>query len=121
MYRAVSAAPLQSHFRRAAVIIPLLYPVKDSERFVGRRRRDAAVSRRTTILTAAEKPVDASMPPTLKKDWRFYAGMTAMVLAVVMPLCALVVPMLGLSTTQSALLAGCCSRAARKCSASSRS
>ena len=57
-------------------------------------------------MTAAEKPVDASMPPTLKKDWRFYAGMTAMVLAVVMPLCALVVPMLGLSTTQSALLAG---------------
>ena len=29
-----------------------------------------------------------------------------MVLAVVMPLCALIVPMLGLSTTQSALLAG---------------
>ena len=57
-------------------------------------------------MTATEKPVDASMPPTLKKDWRFYAGITAMVLAVVMPLCALVVPMLGLSTTQSALLAG---------------
>jgi hypothetical protein len=58
------------------------------------------------ILTATEKPVDASPPPALKKDWRFYAGITAMVLAVVMPLCALVVPMLGLSTTQSALLAG---------------
>jgi hypothetical protein len=58
------------------------------------------------ILTATEKPVDASTPPVLKKDWRFYAGITAMVLAVVMPLCALVVPMLGLSTTQSALLAG---------------
>ena len=57
-------------------------------------------------MTATEKPVDASTPPTLKKDWRFYAGITAMVLAVVMPLCALVVPMLGLSTTQSALLAG---------------
>ena len=40
------------------------------------------------ILTATEKPVDAS--PALKKDWRFYVGITAMVLAVVMPLCALV-------------------------------
>ena len=29
MYGAVSAAPLQSHFRRAAVIIPLLYRVTD--------------------------------------------------------------------------------------------
>jgi sterol desaturase/sphingolipid hydroxylase (fatty acid hydroxylase superfamily) len=57
-------------------------------------------------LTATEKPVDASTPPALKKDWRFYAGVTAMVLAVVMPLCVLAVPMLGLSTTQSALLAG---------------
>src|SRR4029077_6680749 len=41
-----------------------------------------------------------------RKDWRFYAGMTAMALAVIMPLSALVVPVLGLSTTQSALLAG---------------
>ncbi len=54
-----------------------------------------------TVVTATEKPVDASTPPVLKKDWRFYAGVTAMVLAVVMPLCAFVVPMLGLSTTQS--------------------
>ena len=33
-------------------------------------------------------------------------GSTAMALAVIMPLSALVVPVLGLSTTQSALLAG---------------
>jgi hypothetical protein len=57
-------------------------------------------------VTATDKAADPSTPPVLKKDWRFYAGITAMVLAVVMPLCALVVPMLGLSTTQSALLAG---------------
>ena len=32
-------------------------------------------------MTATEKPVDASTPPVLKKDWRFYAGITAIVLA----------------------------------------
>jgi hypothetical protein len=58
------------------------------------------------ILTATEKAVDVSTPPTLKRDWRFYAGMVAMVLSVVMPLSALVVPVLGLSTAQSTLLAG---------------
>jgi hypothetical protein len=45
-------------------------------------------------------------PPTLKRDWRFYSGVTAMVLAVVMPLCALLVPVLGLPTAQSAVLVG---------------
>ena len=45
-------------------------------------------------------------PPALKKDWRFYAGMTALVLSVVMPLGALIVPLLGLPAAQAALLAG---------------
>ena len=49
---------------------------------------------------------DGLKPPTLKKDWRFYAGMAAMVLAVVMPLAAVFVPVLGLPTAQSAVLAG---------------
>jgi hypothetical protein len=57
-------------------------------------------------VTASEKAGDPSAPPMPKKDWRFYAGMVAMALAVIMPLCALVVPVLGLSTAQSALLAG---------------
>ena len=57
-------------------------------------------------VTATDKAADPSAPPAPRKDWRFYAGMTAMALAVIMPLCALVVPVLGLSTTQSALLAG---------------
>ena len=52
------------------------------------------------------KAADAATPPTLKKDWRFYTGTVAMVLAVVMPLAALAVPLLGLPTAQSALLAG---------------
>jgi hypothetical protein len=46
------------------------------------------------------------MPPTLKRDWRFYSGMTALVLSVVVPLGALVVPFLGLSMAQSALVVG---------------
>jgi hypothetical protein len=45
-------------------------------------------------------------PPALKRDWRFYSGVTAIVLAVVMPLCAFLVPMLGLPTAQSAVLVG---------------
>jgi len=57
-------------------------------------------------VTATDKAADPSAPPAPRKDWRFYAGMTAMALAVIMPLSALVVPVLGLSTTQSALLAG---------------
>ena len=57
-------------------------------------------------VTATGKAADPSAPPAPRKDWRFYAGMTAMALAVIMPLCALVVPVLGLSTTRSALLAG---------------
>ena len=57
-------------------------------------------------VTATDKAADPSAPPAPRKDWRFYAGMTAMALAVIMPLCALVVPVLGLSATQSALLAG---------------
>ena len=57
-------------------------------------------------MTATDKAADPSAPPAPRKDWRFYAGMTAMALAVIMPLSALVVPVLGLSTTQSALLAG---------------
>jgi hypothetical protein len=67
---------------------------------------DPAAGRRMIILTATEKAVDVSTPPTLKRDWRLYAGMVAMVLSVVMPLSALVVPVLGLSTAQSTLLAG---------------
>jgi hypothetical protein len=66
----------------------------------------AAARRRMIILSVTEKAVDLSTPPTLKRDWRFYAGVAAMVLSVVMPLSALVVPVLGLSTAQSTLLAG---------------
>ena len=57
-------------------------------------------------VTATDKAADPSAPPAPRKDWRFYAGMTAMALAVIMPLSALVVPVLGLSTMRSALLAG---------------
>jgi hypothetical protein len=49
---------------------------------------------------------DQARAPTLKRDWRFYAGMTALVLAVILPLGALIVPMLGLPLAQSALLVG---------------
>jgi hypothetical protein len=57
-------------------------------------------------LSAPEKAVDVSKAPTLKKDWRFYAGSAAMALAVITPLGAVFVPMLGLTTAHSALLAG---------------
>jgi uncharacterized membrane protein len=45
-------------------------------------------------------------PPTLKKDWRFKCGLAALILAMVMPLLALAVPFLGLSTATTTVLAG---------------
>ena len=57
-------------------------------------------------LNAQEKAPDAAKAPVLKRDWRFYAGMTALALSVVMPLVALFVPLLGLPTAQSVVLAG---------------
>lgn len=57
-------------------------------------------------MSAPEQAVGLLKEPTLKRDWRFYAGITAMVLAVIMPLGAVIVPVLGLPTAQSALLAG---------------
>jgi hypothetical protein len=45
-------------------------------------------------------------PPVLKKDWRFYTGMTALILSIVMPVFAFVVPLVGLSVAQSAVIVG---------------
>jgi hypothetical protein len=42
----------------------------------------------------------------LKKDWRFYTGIAALVLALVLPLLGLAVPLLGLPTAVSAVLIG---------------
>jgi len=57
-------------------------------------------------VSAPETAMDVSTLPTLRRDWRFYAGMAAMVLSVIMPLCAVFVPVLGLPMAQAALLAG---------------
>ena len=57
-------------------------------------------------MSTHETAADASRPPTLKRDWRFYLGMTAIVLAVIMPLCAVLVPITGLATAPSAVLVG---------------
>lgn len=45
-------------------------------------------------------------PPVLKKDWRFYIGMAALILSLVMPLFVVFVPLLGLPVVQSAVIAG---------------
>ncbi len=42
----------------------------------------------------------------LNRDWRFYTGMAALVLSLVMPLFAFLVPLLGLSLAQSAAVVG---------------
>jgi hypothetical protein len=52
------------------------------------------------------KAADATPPPALKKDWRFYAGLGALALSVALPLSAALVPLLGLSTTSAAMLVG---------------
>jgi hypothetical protein len=53
-----------------------------------------------------EKATANDQLPVLHKDWRFYSGMSALVLALVLPLLALAVPLLGLSTAASAALVG---------------
>jgi hypothetical protein len=58
-------------------------------------------------LMSAYGSVDgAPTTPTLKRDWRFYVGLTAFVLAWLMPLSAALVPALGLPLGQPAILAG---------------
>lgn len=44
--------------------------------------------------------------PILVKDWRFYLGIGALALSIIMPIFALFVPLLGLSVAQSALVVG---------------
>jgi hypothetical protein len=57
--------------------------------------------------TAIEGPISPrDSPPLLKKDWRFFTGIAALLLAMVLPLFGLAVPLLGLSTAGSALLIG---------------
>jgi hypothetical protein len=60
----------------------------------------------TETRPSPEAARSAPKPPTLKKGWRFYAGMTALALSVILPLGALFVPMLGLPTAQSVVIAG---------------
>jgi hypothetical protein len=57
-------------------------------------------------VSEPERVTEAAKAPVLKRDWRFYAGIAALVLAALMPLVAIAVPLLGLPTAQSAMLAG---------------
>jgi hypothetical protein len=61
----------------------------------------------TTMTANSEsKTSPRDQPPVLNKDWRFYTGLTALVLALLVPLLALGVPFLGLSTGISTVLIG---------------
>ena len=55
---------------------------------------------------AESHPAAHDLAPVLQKDWRFYTGLTALALALVLPLLAFAVPFLGLSTAVSAALVG---------------
>ena len=57
-------------------------------------------------MSANDKRGEGAAPPALKKDWRFYAGLVAMGAAIILPLTAIFVPLLGLSTAHSAVLVG---------------
>ena len=57
-------------------------------------------------MSANDKRGEGAAPPALKKDWRFYAGLAAMAAAIILPLAAIFVPLLGLSTAHSAVLVG---------------
>jgi len=57
-------------------------------------------------MSAQETAGEGAPPPTLTRDWRFYLGITAFVLSFVLPLGALLVPLLGLPTAHAAILIG---------------
>ena len=57
-------------------------------------------------MTDPDAGAPAPAPPVLNRDWRFYAGMTALILSLIMPLFAFLVPLLGLPVAESAVIVG---------------
>jgi hypothetical protein len=57
-------------------------------------------------MSSEGTPRPATPGPSLQKDWRLYAGITALILSCVMPLVGLAVPFLGLPVAWSAVLVG---------------
>jgi NADH:ubiquinone oxidoreductase subunit H len=55
---------------------------------------------------APDPGVQASALPVLIRDWRFYVGIAALILSLILPLFALLVPLLGLSVAESAVVVG---------------
>lgn len=51
-------------------------------------------------------PLAEQEPPAIKKGWRFYTGVVVLILSLVLPLFAFLVPLLGLSTGLSAVVIG---------------
>ncbi|MGQ0593643.1 MAG: hypothetical protein ACT4QB_13640 [Gammaproteobacteria bacterium] len=45
-------------------------------------------------------------PPVLNRDWRFHTGMAALILSLIMPLFAFLVPLVGLTVAESAVAVG---------------
>lgn len=68
---------------------------------------ESDVAQQETTTGEATPERNEPSGPQLKKDWRFYSGMSALGLACVLPLFGLAVPWLGLPTAWSvALTAG---------------
>jgi hypothetical protein len=63
---------------------------------------EATYSCQTAQLEGAQPETSA---PKLKKDWQYYSGMTALVMACVLPLLSLAIPCFGLPTRWSVALA----------------
>ena len=57
-------------------------------------------------MTDPDAGAPAPAPPVLDRGWRFYAGMTALILSLIMPLFAFLVPLLGLPVAESAVIVG---------------
>lgn len=57
-------------------------------------------------MTDPDASALAPAPPVLDGDWRFYAGMTALILSLIMPFFAFLVPLLGLPVAESAVIVG---------------
>jgi hypothetical protein len=58
------------------------------------------------LAPRTESSAPEAEPPALEKNWRYYAGLTALALALVLPLFSFAVPLLGLPAGTSTLIAG---------------
>lgn len=73
-------------------------------------RSEIRMTSQPSVATVKSPTAEASQPsaPQLNKNWRYYTGMTALVLAAIAPLFSFAAPLLGLPTAWAVTVAAGC-------------